>query len=115
MPAGQFCMFRCGDFASARTCRLADLPDIQDSTFCPARRAPRPHEDRFKVFATASDWFAEKRGYHRRNGLIVKQRDDLLDATRCAVMMRRFARTEPRAPSFAMPAAPSGWLGGAAF
>src|SRR5262245_25671064 len=87
---------------------------------------------RFKVFATLTDWFAEKRGYHRRNGLIVKQRDDLLDAIRlrslrelppslavratadrprCAVMMRRFARTEPKAAVFAMPAATGGWLG----
>jgi Terminase RNaseH-like domain len=38
---------------------------------------------RFRVFRTLGDWFAEKRGYHRKNGLIAKQRDDLLDATRC--------------------------------
>jgi len=46
---------------------------------------------RFKVFSTLSGWFAEKRGYHRKNGMIVKERDDLLSATRVAVMMRRFA------------------------
>jgi hypothetical protein len=65
---------------------------------------------RFKVFRTLGDWFSEKRGYHRKNGLIVKQRDDLLDATRTAVMMRRFARTEPKKLSFAAPSA-GGWLG----
>jgi len=65
---------------------------------------------RFKVSRTLGDWLTEKRGYHRKNGLIVKQHDDLLDATRAAVMMRRFARTEPR--KFARPSSsPGGWLG----
>lgn len=48
---------------------------------------------RFKVFATLAGWFAEKRGYHRKNGIIVKERDDLISATRVALMMRRFAET----------------------
>src|SRR5215470_6942666 len=65
---------------------------------------------RIKVFRTLGDWFSEKRGYHRKNGLIVKQRDDLLDATRTAVMMRRFARTEPKKYSLAVPSG-GGWLG----
>ena len=64
---------------------------------------------RFKVFRTVGDWFAEKRGYHRKEGLVVKQRDDLLDATRAAVMMRRFAVIEPRKLSFAAPSG-GGWL-----
>jgi len=46
---------------------------------------------RFKVFATLAGWFAEKRSYHRKNGIIVKERDDLISATRLALMMRRFA------------------------
>jgi hypothetical protein len=46
---------------------------------------------RFKVFSNLTGWFAEKRGYHRKQGLIVKERDDLLSATRVAIMMRRFA------------------------
>ena len=29
--------------------------------------------------------------YHRKDGLIVKMRDDLMSATRYAMMMRRFA------------------------
>jgi hypothetical protein len=49
---------------------------------------------RFKVFATLTLWFAEKRGYHRKNGIIVKERDDLMSATRVALMMRRFAEVK---------------------
>ncbi len=61
----------------------------------------RMQTGRFKVFGTLSGWFAEKRGYHRKQGIIVKERDDLLSATRVAVMMRRFAQTRraARAPS----------------
>jgi len=49
---------------------------------------------RFKVFATLAGWFAEKRSYHRKNGIIVKERDDLISATRVAFMMRRFAEVK---------------------
>ena len=51
---------------------------------------------RFKVFRQLNDWFAEKRHYHRKDGKIVKERDDLLCATRYAVMMLRFAEVESR-------------------
>lgn len=45
-----------------------------------------------KVFRGLRDWFDEFRQYHRdENGRIVKKRDDLLDATRYAFMMRRHA------------------------
>jgi len=47
---------------------------------------------KFKVFSTLGDWFDEKMSYHRdENGKIVKVNDDLLDATRYAMMMRRHA------------------------
>lgn len=49
---------------------------------------------RLRVFSTLLHWFAEKRGYHRKNGLIIKERDDLMSATRVAVMMRRFAEAK---------------------
>jgi phage terminase large subunit-like protein len=45
---------------------------------------------RFKVFAHLSEWFEEKRSYHRKDGLIVAKRDDVLKATFYAVMMRRY-------------------------
>jgi phage terminase large subunit-like protein len=60
---------------------------------------------RLKVFSTLSPWFEEFRLYHRKNGLIVKLGDDLMSATRCAMMMRRaatvqFKRVEPKGRSF---------------
>lgn len=53
----------------------------------------RMETGRLKVFAHLGDWFEEFRLYHRKDGLIVKKRDDLLSATRYALMMLRFAVT----------------------
>ncbi len=53
----------------------------------------RMQTGRFKVAAHLDDWFGEYRNYHRKDGLIVKVGDDLLSATRIALMMKRFART----------------------
>lgn len=50
---------------------------------------------RFKVFRHLNDWFEEFRLYHRKDGKIVKENDDLLSATRYAFMMKRFAVTKP--------------------
>ena len=41
-----------------------------------------PDTGRLKVFAHLADWFEEFRLYHRKDGLIVKERDDLISATR---------------------------------
>jgi phage terminase large subunit-like protein len=46
---------------------------------------------RLKVFATLGDWFEEFRLYHRKDGKIVKERDDALSATRIGVMQIRAA------------------------
>jgi phage terminase large subunit-like protein len=46
----------------------------------------------FKVARHLGDWFEEYRMYHRKDGQIVKERDDLMSATRVAFMMRRFFR-----------------------
>lgn len=51
---------------------------------------------RLKVAAHLNDWWEEFRLYHRKDGVIVKQLDDLMSATRYAIMMRRFAITEPK-------------------
>lgn len=50
----------------------------------------RMNTGRFKVFNHLEDWRQEVRLYHRDNGKIVKINDDLMDATRYAVMMIRF-------------------------
>lgn len=52
---------------------------------------------RLKVFAHLGDWFEEFRLYHRKDGLIVKDGDDLMAATRYAMMMRRYAKTHEEA------------------
>ena len=56
----------------------------------------RMQTGRFKVFSTCGDWLEEFRLYHRKNGLIVKLRDDLQSAVRYGMMMLRFAITEPK-------------------
>ena len=50
---------------------------------------------RFKVFANLGEWFEEFRLYHRKKGVIVKLKDDLMSATRYAVMMKREAKPAP--------------------
>lgn len=50
---------------------------------------------RFKVFAHLEQWFEEYREYHRDKGELVKINDDLLSATRVAMMMRRYAKILP--------------------
>lgn len=46
----------------------------------------------FKVFDHLEEWLREWRGYHRMDGKIVKKKDDLMDATRYAVMSVRYAQ-----------------------
>lgn len=55
----------------------------------------RMRDGRFKVASHLADWFDEFRGYHRKDGLIVKLNDDLMSATRIAVIARRFAKDAP--------------------
>jgi phage terminase large subunit-like protein len=45
---------------------------------------------RWKVFSTCGKWFEEFRLYHRKDGLIVKERDDVISSSRYAYMMRRY-------------------------
>ena len=59
----------------------------------------RMQTERFKVFETCGEWFEEFRLYHRKKGKIVKERDDLMSATRMAVMMLRIAKTNPGSTS----------------
>lgn len=69
---------------------------------------------RWKVFSTCPEWFEEYRLYHRKDGKIVKLRDDLLSASRYGMMMLRFAKlyipkvikTAPRPIS-----GPNAWMG----
>jgi phage terminase large subunit-like protein len=60
----------------------------------------RMQTGRFKVFRHLEDWWQEFRLYHRKDGRVVKESDDLISAVRYAVMARRFAATKPSAPTF---------------
>lgn len=56
---------------------------------------------RLKVVSHLADWFEEYGLYHRKDGLVVKEQDDLMSATRVGLMMLRHAkvRQEERMPS----------------
>ncbi|MDT8333005.1 terminase family protein [Roseomonas gilardii] len=70
----------------------------------------RMQTGRWKVFDTCVEWFDEFRLYHRKDGKVVKERDDVLSASRYAMMMRRFA-TKKRSGSTLAYSAPSSWMG----
>jgi len=61
----------------------------------------RMQTKRLRVARHLRDWFAEFHTYHRKDGKIVKERDDLMDATRALLMSLRYARTNtaPRQPA----------------
>ena len=59
----------------------------------------RMQTGRFRVFSTCGGWIDEFRLYHRKNGVIVKLKDDAISASRYAMMMLRYAITEPSSAS----------------
>ncbi len=74
----------------------------------------RMQTGRFKVFAHLLEYFEEFNLYHRKDGLIVKKGDDLISASRYAMMMRRFAIVQNKpAPKHTVNggARPQGWMG----
>jgi phage terminase large subunit-like protein len=75
----------------------------------------RMQTGRFKVFSHLGDWFEEFNLYHRKDGLIVKKGDDLISASRYAMMMRRFAivqnKPAPKPSMNGMGVRPQGWMG----
>lgn len=50
---------------------------------------------RFKVAGHLAEWFEEFRMYHRKDGLIVAERDDIMSATEKIIMMKRYAKPVP--------------------
>lgn len=69
----------------------------------------RMQSGRLKVFAHLNDWFEEFRLYHRKDGLIVKENDDLISATRYAIMMKRFATVKLKKPTHVVERQGLGW------
>ena len=73
----------------------------------------RMQAGRLKVFEHCWEWFEEFRLYHRKDGRVVKQFDDLMDATRYAHMMLRYSRVVgPVAKRKGRRRMISGWMGG---
>jgi hypothetical protein len=77
--------------------------------------------NRLMVFRELKDWCQEFELYHRKDGIVVKENDDILSATRIAMMMRRIAKTKieadpkkrpqpPREPVFGRSGDEHGWL-----
>ena len=52
----------------------------------------REMNGKLKYASHLSELFEERRFYHRKDGLIVKLKDDILSATRVAIMARRFGK-----------------------
>lgn len=67
----------------------------------------RMQTGRFKVFRTCGAWLEERRIYHRVNGKVVKERDDVISASRYALMMIRFAAPKG---NIAMPTRDLSWV-----
>jgi len=63
-----------------------------------AEMLDRMQTGRFKVASTLAQWWEEFRIYHRKDGKVIKEYDDLLCATRYAVMMLRYAKPLELAP-----------------
>lgn len=55
----------------------------------------RMNTGRLKVAAHLNEWWEEFRLYHRQDGKVVDENDDLMCATRYALMMLRFATIKP--------------------
>jgi hypothetical protein len=63
----------------------------------------RMRTGKLKVFKEHPDWWEEFRLYHRKDGKVVKEGDDLMCATRYALMSLRFATTKSFADKWNRP------------
>lgn len=54
----------------------------------------RMQTGRLKVFSHLMEWFEEFRLYHRKDGKVVKEYDDIMSATRYGIMQLRYAEVE---------------------
>lgn len=72
----------------------------------------RMQTGRWKVFKGCNHWLEERRLYHRKDGVVVDERDDVISASRYALMMLRFAKTKPvKRDVKRRPYAANGWMG----
>ena len=76
----------------------------------------RMETSRWFVFRHLNEWWDEFRLYHRKDGQVVKEHDDLMAASRYALMSLRFAKVGAKKIKAVMPkpvyrASPQGWMG----
>ena len=71
----------------------------------------RMQTGRWKVFRGCTNWVDEFRLYHRKDGKIVKERDDVLSASRYALMMKRHAIVKPKPRPARTHVGAGGWMG----
>ena len=67
----------------------------------------RMETGRLRIFENCPLWLEERRLYHRKGGKVVKQQDDLMDATRMGIMSLRFAAVSK--PTAKMHRPPPDW------
>lgn len=70
----------------------------------------RMQTQKLKVFETLLDWFEEFRLYHRKDGKVVKEFDDLMSATRYGIMMLRAAQPFAATKVHVAPLGTGGWM-----
>jgi len=70
----------------------------------------RMQTGRWKVFSSCGGWFGEFRLYHREDGKVVKLMDDLIAASRYALMMKRWAVVRPVKRAGFEPRGAGGWM-----
>lgn len=63
----------------------------------------RMQTGKWKVFSTCGEWFEEFRLFHREKGLVVKERDDVLSASRIGLMALRHASVKPKKGDWSAP------------
>jgi len=71
----------------------------------------RMQTGRLKVFKHLLDWFSEFLLYHRKDGKVVKEFDDIMSATRIALMMIRFAKSLTVQKPVGSRPIDGGWMG----
>ena len=64
----------------------------------------RMQSSRLKIFKNCNKILEERRLYHRKKGLIVKEEDDLMDAMRVGIMSLRFFQPATKPPKLRRPA-----------
>ncbi len=74
----------------------------------------RMQTGRLKIFRNCVEFFEERRMYHRKDGKIVKERDDIISAVRYGLMMLREATTKTQTSyqhQESFNSSPTSWMG----